>query len=64
MTTINTNYIPDDPVFWGYFDIPLKLPDPIFGFLSDDDFIYVEMYHNNTDNENRLLQQLNEVLKK
>ena len=58
---INTNYIPDDLTFWGYFDIPLNFPDT-FGYWEIDDYIYVEMYHHNVDNENRLLQQLNEVL--
>lgn len=62
MIILNTKPTVDDPVFWGYFTVWINLPD-IFGYVGDDDYIDVEMYHQNTDNENRLLQQLNEVLK-
>lgn len=61
MRIIETNPPVDDPEFYCYFDVVLKPPDE-FGYSSDNDFIYVEMYTHNRDNERRLEQQLEKIL--
>lgn len=61
MTIIDTNPQPEELEFYSYFDIVLKPPDE-FGYSSDNDFIYVEMYTHNRDNERRLQEQLEKLL--
>ena len=60
MIIINTTYIPDlihwdtTEIWEDYFDSD--------GWQNERFVCYAEFYHHNIDNENKLLQQLNEVL--